>query len=126
MFLEQRLQAEARVSRVVVRLLMLVPDKGDGEQESAARLQDSRRLGQELVGIEDVLEDLIAQNGVEGRRLERKAVTVVELIGDAQRPSSWRVDVEADVFVDGEIPGIGLRPAPNVEEPAAKSMRFLT
>jgi hypothetical protein len=77
--LQQRLQAEARVPCVVMRLLVFVPDERHGEQDRGAGLENTGRLAKEFIGIEDVLENLIAQRGIEARIVERESPAIVKV-----------------------------------------------
>src|SRR6266576_317086 len=119
MLLEKSAQSETGVTRIVERLLMLVPNERYRQDNVAPGLEDAVHFCQEFVRIEDVLQNLVAQERVEGRIPERKAVAIIVAIGDSHGSCPLGLDIKPHVLFNGEQSLVGLPPAPHLEDSAA-------
>ena len=98
---------------------MLVPHERYGEEEPPAVLQNPRDILHERVRLENVLEHLIADHGVERAVFERQTTPIVEDIGLLGAAILRRVELEADVLLGGHKAFVRASATADVEHAAA-------
>src|SRR5438445_7878492 len=114
--LEERSQSKTPIPRIVEWLLVLIPNERHRQDQPSPGLEYSLHFCHEFVGVEDVLQDLVAEQRVEGGVHERKPVAVVVMVRDGRRSRSLGLDVQSDILVHPEEPLVRFAAAPHIEE----------
>src|SRR3989344_3774573 len=85
------------VTCVIVRLVMLVPDKRYGDKEVPFRLEDTPNFCKKRVRFENMFEHLAYKDALVARVLERETCAVVNQVGVSGRSVARRVYLEAGI-----------------------------